>query len=124
MSGQKRVAELSNTEAENELERLAREIATHDAAYHQHDAPLITDAEYDRLRARNREIEATFPDLVRADSPSVNVGSAAAPGFAKVTHSVPMLSLTNGFSDEDVKGFVTRAGRFFTRDTGLDLAFT
>jgi DNA ligase (NAD+) len=98
--------------AEAELAALAARIAELDAAYHQHDAPLATDAEYDSLVRRNREIEAAFPDLVRADSPSKRIGAAPASGFAKIRHAVPMLSLDNAFGPEDFRDFVERARRF------------
>src|SRR5438046_2190513 len=106
------VAKLAEAQAKAELKRLAAEIAGHDKRYHQDDAPTVTDAEYDALRRRNAAIEARFPDLVRADSPSRRVGAAPARGFAKVRHSVPMLSLGNAFSDEDVADFVGRIRRF------------
>ena len=95
-----------------ELERLAAEISQHDQAYYQDDAPSVSDAEYDALRQRNEAIEARFPKLVRADSPSKKVGAAPADGFAKVVHSVPMLSLANAFSEEDVADFLDRVRRF------------
>ena len=84
--------DLTETEAAAALSRLAAEIAYHDRAYHQKDAPEITDAEYDALRRRNAAIEARFPHLVRADSPSTRVGSVPEGGFAKLRHRVPMLS--------------------------------
>lgn len=125
---QKPVAELTEDEARAELERLAAAIAAADIAYHQNDAPEITDADYDALRRRNIELEARFPALVRMDSPSVAVGAAPAEGFAKVRHGVPMLSLANAFSDEDVTDFVARAKKFFMadilRDPDFHLAFT
>jgi len=109
----KPVSELSETEAEDELERLARELAAHDQAYYQNDAPLISDAEYDALRRRNTEIEARFPNLVRPDSPSLRVGAEpAAEGFGKVRHGVPMLSLDNAFNAEEFAAFIARARRF------------
>ena len=84
---------LGKAEAEAELARLAaEEIAAHDIAYHQQDAPLISDADYDALRRRNDEIEARFPDLKRGDSPSERVGAAPTSAFGKVEHVVPMLS--------------------------------
>src|SRR5262249_53283470 len=64
------VDSLAESDAKAELKRLAAEIATHDKRYHQDDAPTISDADYDALRRRNDAIEARFPDLVRADSPS------------------------------------------------------
>ncbi len=106
------MSDLTPTEAAAELERLAAEIARHDRAYHEHDAPEITDAEYDALRARNNALEASFPDLVRPDSPNRRVGATAASGFAKAAHGAPMLSLDNAFNAEDFSGFIDRARRF------------
>jgi DNA ligase (NAD+) len=71
----KPVDKLTSAEAEKELDRLAKEIAEHDRRYHGEDAPVISDAEYDDLRQRNAQIEARFPLLVRADSPSHRVGA-------------------------------------------------
>lgn len=103
---------LTEMEAAAELERLAAEIAAHDKAYHADDAPVISDAEYDALRRLNDAIEARFPDLVREDSPSRQVGAAPAGGFAKVTHARPMLSLGNVFSEEELRDFVDGLRRF------------
>ena len=75
------VDDLTREQAELELERLAAEIAGHDQRYYQDDAPTVSDAEYDQLRLRNAAIEARFPDLVRADSPSGRVGAAPAEKF-------------------------------------------
>ncbi|MEP3427204.1 MAG: NAD-dependent DNA ligase LigA [Roseibium sp.] len=110
------VETLSPDQAKVELQRLATEIAEHDKRYHQDDAPTISDAEYDALRQRNLAIEARFPALVLADGPSVQVGAAPTSGFGKITHSVPMLSLDNAFSDEDVRDFVGRVRRFLKYD--------
>ena len=106
------VEKLSSAEAEKELDKLAREIAEHDRRYHADDAPTISDADYDALRRRHAEIEARFPLLVRADSPSHRVGAKASARFAKVVHAKPMLSLDNAFSDEDVADFIGRVRRF------------
>ncbi len=120
----KPVDALSPEEAEAELDRLAGEIAAADIAYHQNDAPEITDAEYDALRIRNAEIEALFPHLVRPDSPTGSVGAPPAEGFAKVRHAVPMLSLAKAYTDQDVVDFIERGRRFFERDKDFDIAFT
>ncbi len=108
----KSVEELTEAEAAEELARLSAEIAHHDRAYHERDAPEITDAEYDALRVRNASIEARFPALIRADSPSNRVGGAPAGGFAKVRHRVPMLSLDNAFGEAEFVEFCARARRF------------
>jgi DNA ligase (NAD+) len=109
---QKPVDLLTSAEAAAELEHLAEQIAEHDRRYYQDDAPAISDAEYDALRLRNAEIEARFPKLVRADSPSARVGAKPAERFEKVRHARPMLSLDNAFTDEDVADFVARIRRF------------
>jgi len=116
----KPATDLTEAEAAAELALLAEQIAAADQAYHERDAPEITDAEYDALRRRNAEIEAQFPRLVRADSPSKRVGAAPAGGFAKVLHAVPMLSLGNAFAAEDFSEFCERARRFLgLKDTPL-----
>jgi DNA ligase (NAD+) len=106
------VDSLSEDRAREELARLAEEIARANRAYHAEDAPEISDAAYDRLKARNAAIEARFPHLKRAGSPSDQVGAAPAEGFAKVRHEVPMLSLENAFSDEDVEDFVRSVRKY------------
>jgi DNA ligase (NAD+) len=108
----KPVEELTEAEAEAELERLAKEIAHHDALYYRQDAPEISDAAYDALRERNDAIEARFPALVRDDSPSQRVGAAPVEAFGKVRHAVPMLSLGNAFADDEVAEFAARVRRF------------
>ncbi|WP_294642394.1 NAD-dependent DNA ligase LigA, partial [uncultured Aureimonas sp.] len=111
-------------EAAAELERLAREMAEHDRRYYEDDAPTVTDAEYDALRKRNAALEARFPDLVRPDSPSRKVGAAPSAKFAKIRHAMPMLSLDNAFSDEDVADFARRVRRFLGLGDDARLAIT
>jgi DNA ligase (NAD+) len=117
------VADLTEAEAKAELARLAAEMAEHDRRYHQEDAPVISDADYDALKTRNSEIEARFPQLIRPDSPSHKVGAAPSSGFQKVQHSVPMLSLGNVFTPEDVDDFFTRVRRFLglAKDAPVDM---
>jgi DNA ligase (NAD+) len=107
-----RAFSLTEAEAAAELERLAAEIAHHNRLYHTEDAPQISDAEYDALIRRNRELEAQFPHLIRADSPSRGVGAAPAGHLSKIRHARPMLSLDNAFSDDEVADFLARVRRF------------
>ena len=106
------VEALTSEQAAQDLAALADEIGGHDRAYHQEDAPVVSDAEYDALRRRNEAIEARFPDLAREDSPSARVGAPASGGFAKVPHARPMLSLNNAFDGDDVREFGARIRRF------------
>lgn len=106
------IEELTEQQAADELAELAQEIAALDQAYYQNDAPLLTDAEYDRLKRRNEAVEQRFPHLIRQDSPSKRVGAKASDDFAKVAHTVPMLSLGNIFSDEEIFEFIDRIRRF------------
>jgi len=103
---------LSPAEAGAEHARLADEIRAHNVAYHQEDAPVVSDAEYDALFQRLLALETAHPDLATGDSPSQSVGAAPAQGFAKVRHAVPMLSLGNAFDAEDVDEFLARVRRF------------
>jgi DNA ligase (NAD+) len=103
---------LTKAQAKVELKRLTLEIESHDKHYYQEDAPKISDAEYDALRRRFNAIEARFPELVTSSSPSQKIGAQPSGRFAKVRHAVPMLSLDNAFSDENVADFVDRIRRF------------
>ncbi|UUX99158.1 NAD-dependent DNA ligase LigA [Sphingomonas sp. J315] len=111
-------------EAAAELEALAAEIARHNALYHTEDSPEISDAAYDALVRRNAAIEAAFPHLVRADSPSKSVGAAPAGHLAKVRHAQAMMSLDNAFSDDEVIEFVVRVRRFLKLGEGDRVALT
>jgi len=113
---------MTETEAATALERLAREIAHHSALYHTDDAPEISDADYDALVRENAAIEAQFPRLVRADSPSKQVGAAPATYLAKVRHALPMLSLDNAFADEEVADFLGRVRRYLALGEEAELA--
>jgi DNA ligase (NAD+) len=106
------IDKLTPAQAKAELKRLVVEIGEHDKRYYQEDAPTVSDAVYDALRRRNDAIEQRFPELIRADSPSRRIGAPPAQKFAKIRHAVPMLSLGNAFSDEEVSEFVERVRRF------------
>ena len=107
---------MSEDDVRRELAALAAEISHHDELYHGQDAPTLSDAEYDQLVMRNLSLEAAFPHLVRADSPSERVGTEllAQGQFGKIRHARPMLSLSNGFSDDDIEDFVTRVRKFLS----------
>ncbi len=115
---------LTESEAAEELTRLADEIAAHDIRYHQQDEPTISDADYDALKRRNAAIEERFPSLVRDNSPSLKVGAARSAQFAPVVHGVPMLSLDNAFEGEEVVDFVARVRRFLKLGPSELVAFT
>jgi DNA ligase (NAD+) len=117
------VERLTRAQAASELARLAAEIAHHDRLYYRDAAPEISDAAYDELRQRNQAIEARFPDLIRADSPSHRIGAPPVEDFGKVRHRVPMLSLDNAMDAGAVSEFLRRVRRFLnlSEDVPLDL---
>src|SRR5215471_4542004 len=117
-------ADLTEAQAKAELKRLAAEIGAHNKRYYQEDAPTVSDAAYDALRRRNGEIERRFPGLARTDSPSRRVGAAPAQKFAKARHAVPMLSLGNAFSDDEVAEFAERVRRFLRLPQDEKVVFT
>jgi len=114
------VAKLNEDQARAELARIAAVMAKADLAYHQDNAPVMDDAAYDVLKARNTAIEARFPKLKRKDSPSGKVGAPVSSGFTKIRHAVPMLSLGNAFSEEDVQEFDTRVRKFLSIDGAIN----
>ena len=95
-------------DAEKRVLDLRAQIAHHDKLYYEHDEPEIPDAEYDKLMIELRALEAEYPDLVTADSPTQRVSGAPVAEFGTVVHKVPMLSLDNAFAEEDVRGFDRR----------------
>lgn len=97
-----RVADLA------EAEKLRREIRHNEYLYYVLDAPEITDAEYDRMMVRLRELEARYPDSIPADSPTQRVGGRASSQFTEVRHLEPLLSLGNVFSAEELRAFDER----------------
>ncbi len=111
------------TEARSEHERLSTQVAAHDVAYHQQDAPTIPDADYDALRRRLESLEKRFPELAEG-SVSRRVGAAPAEKFAKVRHVVPMLSLGNIFQPDEAEEFVARLRRFLGLGAAAPVAIT
>jgi DNA ligase (NAD+) len=103
---------LTRPQAQAELARLAEEIERANQAYYAEDAPEISDAAYDALKARNLAIERRFPDLKRPDSPTEKVGAQPSDTFAKVRHRVRMLSLANAFDEADVTEFDAAIRRY------------
>jgi DNA ligase (NAD+) len=118
------VAKLTKAQAKVELMRLELELEGHDKRYYQEDAPSISDAEYDALRLRYNAIEKRFPEFITSDSSSQKVGAAPSGRFAKVRHSVPMLSLENAFEEDDVVHFAERVQRFLRINEPTPLAFS
>ncbi len=106
------ISTLSIEEAKNELNILKSELKRHDNLYYNESNPEISDAEYDEMRNRLNEIEKVFPDLRSPDSPSQKIGAVVGTLFQKIKHEVPMLSLDNAFSKEDMVNFIERIKRF------------
>jgi DNA ligase (NAD+) len=107
-----KTAEKPAADASAEHARLAADIREHNRRYYEKDAPTVSDAAYDALFARLKEIERLHPELATPDSPTQTVGAAPASGFAKARHGQPMLSLDNAFDAEDVRAFMDKVRRF------------
>jgi DNA ligase (NAD+) len=118
------VDDLTEKQAKAEHARLEAEIKAHDRRYYEEDSPTVSDAEYDALRRRYEAIEQRFPDLRTLESLSLRIGTAPSGRFAKIRHAVPMLSLDNAFSEQDVADFVDRIRRFLKLPAGEVIAFT
>jgi len=118
------VEKLTPLEARMEWQTLGEEVAQHDVRYHQEDRPTISDAAYDALRRRYDAIMSAFPELQKEASPLTRVGAKPSEKFSKVKHAVPMLSLANTFSDEELSDFVERVRRFLDWPSSRELAFT
>jgi DNA ligase (NAD+) len=106
------IATLTQAQAAAELAELAKALRAANTAYHGQDAPELTDAAFDALKARNLAIEKRFPHLKREDSPTDLVGAAASDGFGKIAHDVRMLSLENAFDAEEVEEFEDRVRKY------------
>ncbi len=110
--------------AKQRLVELADQLNSANGAYYQDDAPDLTDADYDALKRENTAIEAAFPGLKRADSPTNQVGAAPADGFTKLIHSMRMLSLANAFDASDVTDFVSGIRRYLNLPADTPVPFT
>ena len=115
---------MSEATAKKRLAFLSREIKAADDFYYQEDAPILTDAAYDALRKELLALEAEYPHLVTKDSPTQSVGAKPSGKFGKITHNVPMLSLDNAFTDEDVSDFCARVKRFLSLAETAPMSFT
>ena len=114
---------MEKEEVIKKLKRLAEQIEYHNNLYYNNDSPEISDAEYDNLRIKNMELEKQFPNLVLPNSPSIKVGAELNSSFKKVQHLVPMLSLGNTFTKQDVENYINKTKRFLQIDSNSNLEF-
>lgn len=110
---------LSIDEAREELQRLKQVLEYHNKLYYEKNSPVISDAEYDKIFQRNLEIEKKYPELIKESSPTQKITEINS-GFAKVSHSKPMLSLSNGFNFDDIEEFIKRINRFLGTETNRE----
>ena len=108
MALEKAIAEFSHAEAATKIASLRAKLKEYAAAYYTADAPVVEDAVYDEQYRDLQDLERAFPDLVTADSPTQNVGGAVLPEFTKITHNIPMLSMGDVFSLEELTQFNQR----------------
>ncbi len=106
----------SETQAAKRMEQLRDDIRKHDRLYYEEAAPIISDREYDRLYKELVDLETQFPDLVTPDSPTQRVGGKPLKAFEQVSHLIPMLSLDNTYSEEEVKNFYSRIQRLLPNE--------
>ena len=114
---------MNNEEVIKELKNLASQIEYHDNLYYNKDLPEISDADYDKIRIKNKNIETQFPELILANSPSKRVGSALTSNLKKITHEVPMLSLGNTFTNKEVEEFINKTRRFLKINQDENMEF-
>ena len=98
----------------DEVNFLKQEISKHDEAYHTLDSPIISDEQYDKLTIRIEQLKNQFPQLFLNDS--LKIGGNNLSIFKKIKHTIPMLSLSNGFDAKDIADFITRINRFLGFD--------
>jgi len=108
----KNTDDLSLNEAIAEIDNLTQELSYHNDRYYNKSSPVILDSQYDALFTRLKFLEAKYPELINTNSPTKKVGAAVSKGFAKIKHTVPMLSLNNAFSNEDIRDYLKRVNRF------------
>jgi DNA ligase (NAD+) len=104
------------TSAAKRAEHLRSELERHNRLYYQHAAPEISDREFDQLLRELQDIEKEHPELITPDSPTQRVGGAPLEGFAQITHRVPMMSLDNTYSEEELREFYTRLQKGLGRE--------
>ena len=117
------VSELNSDQSKEELEYLAYVIEKYNYSYYVDNNPLVTDAEYDVLFARNQAIELLFPELKRSNSPSDIVGADVEEGVRKIKHEMPMLSLLNCYSMTDLDDFIIKINRFLGNELQEEVEF-
>ena len=115
------ITDITEEQAKKDLEYIAKEMAKADIAYYQNDDPYLTDAQYDELKLKNELLEKKFPHLIRADSPSKKIGAPVKSDFAKIEHKVPMLSLGDIFSEEELTDFVKSVQRFLNTSDDIEM---
>ncbi|HEY0275660.1 MAG TPA: NAD-dependent DNA ligase LigA [Paenirhodobacter sp.] len=118
------IANVTREAAPTEMARLSERLESANTAYHTLDAPDFSDADYDSLKQRLIALETRFPDLSRPDSPTRKVGATVAEGFGKIVHDVRMMSLENGFSEEDLRDFDARVRSYLGFGSEEPLAYT
>jgi DNA ligase (NAD+) len=109
----------TNPEIVEKIRDLRKRLHHHNHRYYVLDDPEISDSEYDRLMQDLIQLEKTYPDLASPDSPSARVGAPPLAKFDSIAHSIPMLSLENGFADEDILDFDRRVRRNLDRPSGI-----
>jgi len=106
----------NETQPAKRIEQLRNEIRKHDRLYYEEASPIISDREYDRLYRELIDLETQFPDLATADSPTQRVGGKPLKAFEQVPHLIPMLSLDNTYSEQEVKNFYARIQRLLPNE--------
>lgn len=122
--GRADVLDLTAEQAADEIMDLSTRLVQANEEYHTHDAPVISDADYDAMKSRLQVLESAFPQLANPDSPTQRVGGAVAEGFGKIVHAQRMMSLSNAFTEEDVTDFVARIRSFLGLGPNTQLQFT